>query len=235
MIKNTAIVLAGGSGSRMNSDIPKQYIEIEGKPILAYSLIIMEQNPIIDEIILVTRKEDVEYCRREIVNKFNINKVTNIVPGGAERFLSVYEGVKASAGKYLWIHDGARPCLSDELLVRLGRDVEEYGATIAAVPSKDTVKVIKNGFVVNTPDRENIWLVQTPQVFETKSIKEAYVNMFSSPSEQNITDDAMIMENYGSKKVHITMGEYTNIKVTTPDDILSVEKYLKKIKNSVDI
>lgn len=235
MIKNTAIVLAGGSGSRMNSDIPKQYIEIEGKPILAYSLIIMEQNPIIDEIILVTRKEDVEYCRREIVNKFNINKVTNIVPGGAERFLSVYEGVKASAGKYLWIHDGARPCLSDELLVRLGRDVEEYGATIAAVPSKDTVKVIRNGFVVNTPDRENIWLVQTPQVFETKSIKEAYVNMFSSPSEQNITDDAMIMENYGSKKVHITMGEYTNIKVTTPDDILSVEKYLKKIKNSVDI
>ena len=235
MIKNTAIVLAGGSGSRMNSDIPKQYIEIEGKPILAYSLIIMEQNPIIDEIILVTRKEDVEYCRREIVNKFNINKVTNIVPGGAERFLSVYEGVKASAGKYLWIHDGARPCLSDELLVRLGRDVEEYGATIAAVPSKDTVKVIKNGFVVNTPDRENIWLVQTPQVFETKSIKEAYINMFSSPSEQNITDDAMIMENYGSKKVHITMGEYTNIKVTTPDDILSVEKYFKKIKNSVDI
>ena len=235
MIKNTAIVLAGGSGSRMNSDIPKQYIEIEGKPILAYSLIIMEQNPIIDEIILVTRKEDVEYCRREIVNKFNINKVTNIVPGGAERFLSVYEGVKASAGKYLWIHDGARPCLSDELLVRLGRDVEEYGATIAAVPSKDTVKVIRNGFVVNTPDRENIWLVQTPQVFETKSIKEAYINMFSSPSEQNITDDAMIMENYGSKKVHITMGEYTNIKVTTPDDILSVEKYLKKIKNSVDI
>ncbi len=235
MIKNTAIVLAGGSGSRMNSDIPKQYIEIEGKPILAYSLIIMEQNPIIDEIILVTRKEDVDYCRREIVNKFNINKVTNIVPGGAERFLSVYEGVKASAGNYLWIHDGARPCLSDELLVRLGRDVEEYGATITAVPSKDTVKVIKNGFVVNTPNREDIWMIQTPQVFEAKSIKEAYVNMFSSPSEQNITDDAMIMENYGSKKVHITMGEYTNIKVTTPDDILSVEKYLKKIKNSVDI
>lgn len=235
MIKNSAIVLAGGNGSRMNSDVPKQFIEIERKPLLAYSLIILEQNPIIDEIILVSRKEDVEYCRKEIVDKFNIKKVTNIVPGGVERFLSVYEGVKASSGKYLWIHDGARPCLSDELIARLFKDVEEYEATIAAVPSKDTVKVIKNGFVVNTPDRENIWLVQTPQVFDAKALKEAYANMFSSSLNLNITDDAMIMENYGSKKVHITMGEYTNIKVTTPEDILTIEKYLKKIKNSVDI
>ncbi len=235
MVKNTAIVLAGGSGSRMKSDIPKQYIEVEGKPLLAYSLIIMEQSPIIDEIILVARAEDLDFCREKIVNKFNISKVTHIVKGGSERFLSVYEGIKVSSGMYLWIHDGARPCLSMEILNRLYEDVLEFGATITAVPSKDTVKVIKNGFVVNTPNRADVWMVQTPQVFKADWLKDAYCNMMSDDCECNITDDAMIMENFSSEKVHVTMGEYTNIKVTTPEDILSVEKYLKKIKNTVDI
>ena len=147
MIKNTAIVLAGGSGSRMNSDIPKQYIEVNGKPLLAYSLIIMDKSPVIDEIILVARENDIEFCQKEIVAKFNINKVTHVVKGGNERYWSVLEGLKVASGEYVWIHDGARPCLSEELLDRLNSDLDEYKATIAAVSSKDTVKIIEDGLV----------------------------------------------------------------------------------------
>lgn len=236
MVKNTAIILAGGSGSRMNSDIPKQYMDIDGKPLLAYSLIIMEKSPIIDEIILVAREEDLDYCRKEIVNKYNIQKVTHIVKGGSERYLSVFEGLRcATNSQYVWIHDGARPCVSIEMLERLEKDVEEFEATIAAVPSKDTIKVINNGIVVNTPNRADVWMVQTPQVFATDKLVDAYSNMMSQPLNCNITDDAMIIENYGNTKVHVTMGEYTNIKVTTPEDILAVENYLKKLKNTVDI
>lgn len=234
MIKNTAIVLAGGSGSRMNSDIPKQYIEVNGKPLLAYSLIIMDKSPVIDEIILVARENDIEFCQKEIVAKFNINKVTRIVKGGSERYWSVLEGLKAASGEYVWIHDGARPCLSEELLDRLNSDLDEYKATIAAVPSKDTVKIIEDALVKETPDRNNVWMVQTPQVFYKETLIKAYDIMMSQSDVINITDDAMIMECFGTEKVHVTMGEYTNIKVTTPEDILVVEKYLKKIKKVVD-
>ena len=229
MIKNTAIVLAGGSGSRMNSEIPKQYIEVNGKPLLAYSLIIMDKSDVIDEIVLVARENDLEFCEKEIVNKYNINKVTHIVKGGSERYWSVLEGLKAASGKYVWIHDGARPCLSEELLDRLGEDVQQFKSTITAVPSKDTVKIIEDGFVKATPDRSNVWMVQTPQVFEKDELVKAYDKMMAQTNSVNITDDAMIMECFGTGKVHVTMGEYTNIKVTTPEDILVVEKYLKKI------
>ena len=235
MIKNTAIVLAGGSGSRMNSDIPKQYIEVNGKPLLAYSLIIMDKSSDIDEIILVARENDIEFCQKEIVDKFNVNKVTHIVKGGSERYWSVLEGLKVASGEYVWIHDGARPCISEELLHRLNEDVRQYKSTVTAVPSKDTVKIIEDGIVKETPDRNNVWMVQTPQVFRKDELINAYNNMMAKAVSLNITDDAMIMECFGTGKVHVTMGEYTNIKVTTPEDILVVEKYLKKIKKVVDI
>ena len=234
MIKNTAIVLAGGSGSRMNSEIPKQYMEVNGKPLLAYSLIIMNESSAIDEIVLVARENDLEFCEKEIVNKYNINKVTHIVKGGSERYWSVLEGLKVASGEYVWIHDGARPCISEELLDRLGNDVQQFKSTIAAVPSKDTVKIIDNGFVKETPNRNDVWMVQTPQVFEKNELAKAYDKMMAHTNSVNITDDAMIMEHFGAGKVHVTMGEYTNIKVTTPEDILVVEKYLKKIKKVVD-
>lgn len=235
MVKNTAIVLAGGSGSRMNSDIPKQYIEIEGKPLLAYSLIIMEESTFIDEIILVARENDIDFCRNEIVKKFDLKKVAQVVKGGSERYWSVLEGLRVASGEFVWIHDGARPCFSNELLQRLNEDADIFKATIAAVPSKDTVKIIENGYVTATPDRSNVWQVQTPQVFLKEELIRAYDNMMKASDGLNITDDAMIMESFGNRKIHATIGEYTNIKVTTPEDILVVEKYLKKIKKDVDI
>lgn len=227
MVINTAIVLAGGSGSRMNSDIPKQYIDINGRPILWYSLKVMEDADFIDEIVLVTRQEDVEFCQKEIVEKYNLKKVAHIVIGGSERYLSVLNGLSAAKGEFVWIHDGARPCVTEDILLRLQADVQKFGATITAVPSKDTVKIVNDGIVVDTPDRADVWLIQTPQVFRKNQLIDAYNNM-TKDNNTNITDDAMIMENYSSVKVHITMGEYTNIKVTTPEDIANIKNYLKK-------
>jgi 2-C-methyl-D-erythritol 4-phosphate cytidylyltransferase len=227
MVINTAIVLAGGSGSRMNSDIPKQYIDINGRPILWYSLKVMEDADFIDEIVLVTRQEDVEFCQKEIVEKYNLKKVAHIVIGGSERYLSVLNGLSAAKGEFVWIHDGARPCVTEDILLRLQADVQKVGATITAVPSKDTVKIVNDGIVVDTPDRADVWLIQTPQVFRKNQLIDAYNNM-TKDNNTNITDDAMIMENYSSVKVHITMGEYTNIKVTTPEDIANIKNYLKK-------
>ncbi len=228
---NTAIVLAGGSGSRMQSRVPKQYININDKPIIFYSLSVFQQTEFIDNIVLVTRTEDVEFCRREIVDKYNLTKVSHIVSGGMERYLSVYNGLqKCTDSDYVWIHDGARPCVSIDLLERLQKTVIEYKTAIAAVPSKDTIKIADdNRFVKNTPDRSHVWNIQTPQVFRTKELANAYECLMSCEEYPVITDDAMIMEQFGDVPVRLEMGDYTNIKVTTPEDIALVKNYLKKI------
>ncbi len=228
---NTAIVLAGGSGSRMKSKIPKQYIDINGRPIIYYSLLAFERCRFIDNVILVTRSEDVEYCRKEIVDKYGFNKVVQIVSGGSERYLSVYNGLRhAAQSDYVWIHDGARPCVSEEMLAGLQASVIQYNAVIAAVPSKDTIKIADdNQFVQNTPDRSHVWNIQTPQVFRTKQLSEAYSRLMSEKKHITITDDAMIMEQFGDIPVRLEMGDYSNIKVTTPEDIEIVKNYLKKI------
>lgn len=232
MIKNTAIILAGGNGSRMNSDIPKQYMDIYGRPVLFYSIYEMEKCDFITDIILVTRQEDIEYCQKEIVDKYGFTKVSKITAGGTERFFSVYNGLKCvSESSYVWIHDGARPCINIDMLCRLRDSVAEYDAVVAAVPSKDTVKLAgDNQMVESTPDRGKVWNVQTPQVFNTKMLLDAYDKMFHSPKSVNITDDAMVMEQYGSIPVRLEMGDYTNIKITTPEDISAVKNYLKKFE-----
>lgn len=229
MAFNTAIVLAGGNGSRMNSSIPKQYILIEDKPVLYYSLQTFNCSKIIDEIILVTREEDVDYCQKEIVEKYGFNKVKKIIAGGAERYLSVYNGLKAAnLYGYVFIHDGARACITTSLIERLHRSVVKYKAVVAAVPSKDTVKFADESQNVQlTPDRNRVWIVQTPQVFETQRIIAAYDRMFTRNIGKMITDDAMIMEEYGDVPVHLEKSDYSNIKITTPEDIMVAKMYLK--------
>lgn len=231
-MSNTAIVLAGGNGSRMKSDIPKQYINIEDKPIIYYSLLAMEESSYIDKIVLVTRAEDLDYCKDEIVDKYGFTKVTNIVTGGSERYLSVYNGLSyAQDSDYVWVHDGARPCVDEDMLARLSATVHKFGTAVAGVLSKDTIKVVdSNGFVKSTPDRRNLWLVQTPQVFKTVELVQAYDRMMSTDNIGNITDDAMVMEHFGTLPVHMVEGDYLNIKVTTPEDIFLVKNFLKKIK-----
>lgn len=242
---NYAIVLAGGKGSRMGSSIPKQYMEIDGRPMLYYSIAAFESCAFIDEIILVTVGTDIEYCREEIVRRYGFSKVTKIVSGGSTRYASVYCGLQAVNDRngYVFIHDGARPCINDELLDRLYTDVKKYNAAVAAVRSKDTVKISGNDkFVMNTPLRDNVWNVQTPQVFAADEICSAYENMMQlflnddALSEEaasgEITDDAMVMERFGSGKVYLTESFYGNIKVTTAEDLYTVENILKKTKKN---
>lgn len=235
--KTSAIVLAGGRGSRMESDIPKQYMELDGKPLIYYSLKAFEDS-FIDEIILVCGAGDEEYCKREIVDRFDFKKVTAIVAGGKERYHSVANGLGAiKHSEIVFIHDGARICITRDILERCYADTYKFHACVAAVPAKDTIKLADtSGFSSTTPDRSLMWIVQTPQTFDFDEIKSAYHMLLAE--EENliskgikITDDAMVMELFGKHKVKLTMGDYRNIKVTTPEDMDVVRVYLGKLNS----
>lgn len=226
MNKITAIVLAAGSGSRMKSQTKKQFMEIKGKPILWYSLVAFE-NSNVDEIILVTGKEDIEYCQKEIVEKYNLNKVKEIIAGGKERYQSVYNGLNETDGDYVLIHDGARPMINEDIIDRCIAGAKEYKAVVAGMPVKDTVKIVgENNIIEVTPQRSTVWITQTPQSFETKLLKDGYDKMMTV-NDISVTDDAMVVEKYTDNKVRFVEGDYSNIKVTTPEDILLVEALLK--------
>ena len=231
MGKVICIMLAGGKGKRMGGKVSKQFLLIEDMPVLVHSLKSFEAY--VDEIILVAADGEEDYCRREIVDKYNIEKVTKIVTGGAERYLSVYEGLKAineSEESYVLIHDGARPFVTGETINRIINKVKECKACIAAVPSKDTIKLSdEEGTVANTPDRRKVWVVQTPQAFEYTSILEAYKKAVLSGRE-DITDDSMVMESFGEHQVHFIMGQYDNIKLTTPEDMVIGKAILQQRK-----
>lgn len=236
----TAIVLSAGSGSRMQSDLAKQYMLLAGKPVIWYALNAVEQSEIIDDCILVAGAEDLEFVRNEIVHKYGFSKVDVIVAGGAERYLSVMNALHAVEGGeqqipnrdgYLFIHDGARPFLTEEMILRLADTVEEYHACVAAVPTKDTVKIADDkGFALQTPDRRVVWSVQTPQVFDTRLVLEAYERLggrLQRMREQGIaiTDDAGVIELFTDYRVKMVEGSYRNIKITTRDDMLVAEVY----------
>lgn len=236
-MKKIAIVLAGGRGSRMNSEIPKQYLLLKDKPVLYYSLKMFQESEI-DKIILVAGSDDVEMCLEKIVTKYHLDKVVSIVEGGAERYDSVYHGLNAvktiyndcNHGKdvYVFIHDGARPCVNQEVIHNCFLEAEKFGAATAAVPVKDTIKVVdREGFAVDTPDRSTLWQVQTPQVFRYELIVQAYKEMFSDPERGVITDDAMLVERYTDVKVKMAMGSYNNIKITTPEDMAAAARILE--------
>ena len=231
--KNTAIVLAAGQGKRMNSRVQKQFLELGGKPVLYYSLNCFQQSPLITDIILVTGAESVAFCKEEIVEKYGLTKVTKVIPGGKERYDSVYEGLLACENSdFVLIHDGARPMI-DETEIRLSmRAVEEEHACVIGVPVKDTIKVGNaKHYAVDTPDRSCLWAVQTPQSFSYELLMEAYGEMWqAAESGERITDDAMIVERFTGHKVKLVQGKYENIKVTTPEDLLIAEVFLKKAK-----
>ena len=228
-MKCTAIVLAAGQGKRMNSKIQKQFLMLKGKPVLYYSLAVFEESPEIDEIILVTGKECIEYCKKEIIEVYGFQKVKHIVPGGQERYDSVYAGLCACENcEYVFIHDGARPFVTEEIIVRTKEAVKKYGACIAGMPSKDTVKFAdENGLVESTPNRSRVWSIQTPQVFAYKLIRNAHEKARQYDMKE-ITDDSMLIEQYGGVKVRLVEGSYENLKITTPEDILVAEKILEK-------
>lgn len=228
MKKATAIVLAAGSGSRMQSQTKKQFMKLAEKPVLYYSLKAFQESSV-EEIVLVLAKEDMDYCRKEILEPHGITKVTAMVEGGAERYLSVKNGLQKANGEVCYIHDGARPFISPEKIEELRSLAEYESAMITAVPVKDTIKIIDgNGYIESSPNRNTLMAAQTPQVFWKELLLEAYRKMEECPKTGVvITDDATIVQNYTDKKVRVVAGEYSNIKLTTPEDMEFAELFIK--------
>lgn len=234
-MKTAAIVLAAGSGSRMRSTTKKQYMLIQDKPVLYYSLKAFQES-FVDEVILVTSAEDISFCNEEIIQKYGFTKVHHIVAGGKERYHSVYAGIEQLQDcEIVFIHDGARPMLSSEMLERLYQDVKKTGACVAGMPAKDTIKIAnEEGNIAMTPDRNLVWTIQTPQVFSYELIHRAYEELIAS--EENlrnqgihITDDAMVVEHFLKYPVHLVEGSYENIKITTPEDLAIAQQFLLKM------
>ena len=225
--KYAAIVLAAGSGKRMNSKVHKQYLIIQNRPVLYYSLKAFEDSAV-DEIVLVVGKGEEEFCRKEIVDKYGISKVKAIVEGGKERYHSVFEGLKqTSDADYVLIHDGARPFVNQKIIRRCMLEVPEYQACVVGMRVKDTIKIAdEGGYAKQTPDRKNVWMIQTPQTFSYALIYEAYEEMLKT-EDTAITDDAMVLERIKGKKSKLIEGSYRNIKITTPEDLLIANVYLQ--------
>lgn len=225
--KYAAIVLAAGSGKRMNSKVHKQYLIIQDRPVLYYSLKAFEDSAV-DEIVLVVGKGEEKFCRKEIVDKYGISKVKAIVEGGKERYHSVFEGLKqTSDADYVLIHDGARPFVNQDIIRRCMQEVQKYQACVVGMPVKDTIKIAdEEGYAKQTPDRKNVWMIQTPQTFSYALIYEAYEEMLKT-EDAAITDDAMVLERIKGKKSKLIEGSYRNIKITTPEDLLIANVYLQ--------
>lgn len=228
-MKIDAIVLAGGRGLRMGGRTPKQYMDIKGKPMLYYSLAAFEES-FVDNVILVCNEGEEDHCRKEIVIKYGLNKVNKIVPGGKERFDSVYNGIMASSGcDYIYIHDGARPLVSQYILDRCQHYVEKYRAAVAAHPARNTIKIAdENRFISSTPDRDKVWIMETPQVFEYGLARSAYEKLMASRNRLkeagvNVTDDTMVVKMFEDVDSYLVEDPYCNIKVTKPEDLTIAE------------
>ena len=233
-----AIVLAAGRGSRMHSEKPKQFMEIDGHEVLWYSLKAMEESCVTD-VVVVTSAEYVEYVRRRYLKDgagAGSTKIRTVVAGGDERYDSVYEGLRAicglkqpDSGDIVLIHDGARPMVTPELIARTAEGAARYKACIPGIPVKDTVRYIEaDGSCGATPDRKLLRAVQTPQAFDLKVCCKAYEKLhIGELAADRITDDAMVVEAACGVKAMFVEGDYRNIKITTPEDILTAERFLK--------
>ena len=224
----SVILAAGGLGTRMNSNINKQYIEIDGIPILARTINCFENCELVNEIILVV--SDIEQYNNEFVNRFDFTKVKTIVLGGKTRQESVFNGIQAISNNsnVILVHDGARPFVSNKIIKESISSALEYGASCVGVPTKDTIKLIESdGFVQKTLQRNLLWSIQTPQTFEKNILINSH--NLAIKNEYTGTDDCSLVE-YAGHKVKMIMGDYFNIKITTPEDLVFAEM-IAKIKN----
>ena len=224
----TAIVLAAGQGKRMHSKIQKQFLEIGGKPILYYSMECFQKSPLIQDIILVTGEDMISYCQSEIVEKYGFTKVCKVTAGGKERYDSVYAGLLCCQDTdYVYIHDGARPFVTEEMIQRGYEAVKRTNACVMGMPSKDTVKLADpSGYIKETPDRKIVWNIQTPQIFSYDLIRGAYESI-RKKDMSNVTDDAMVVEQETGTKILLVEGSYQNIKITTPEDLAVAEAFFR--------
>lgn len=223
MGKITAIVLSGGVGKRMRTVIPKQYLMLGDKPVLAHSLLTFEKSNV-DDIVIVCGAGDEDYVKKEFVEKYNLSKVSAVCSGGKERYDSVYCGLKACEGTdFVLIHDGARPYVSEETIQRNIEEVQKYKAVVTGVPVTDTIKISdEDGYVADTPNRKKCYAVQTPQSFDYNVAFQAYdkfMQELKSGKTIEATDDAQVVALFSEVKVKIIQGEYENTKITNPSDL----------------
>ncbi len=215
--RNIAVVVASGIGSRFGGEIPKQFVELAGKPLAVHCLGLFERNRLIDEIILVVPEQFVAYASREIVDKYNLRKIKKITAGGETRQESVFAGLSACPGgiDLAVIHDAVRPFLSMDLLDQLVVKADKTGAAILAVPARESIKLADGEVIERTLKRDTIWIAQTPQVFRFDDILNAHRRAETAGNEA--TDDAELYEQYCGQ-VAIVRGSYNNIKITTKGD-----------------
>ncbi|CAG0978346.1 2-C-methyl-D-erythritol 4-phosphate cytidylyltransferase [Geobacteraceae bacterium] len=225
-----ALIPAAGMGKRMEASINKQYLLLDGMPILARTLEVFERSPLVDGIFVVIPADEIPFCSEQVVKRQGLTKVRSIVAGGAERQQSVLNGLRAMEGTagdddVVLIHDGVRPFVTEDILSRATAVARENDGALVAVPAKDTVKMVENGIITATPPRETLWLAQTPQAFRYGIIRAAHE---VADAERFLgTDDAMLVERLG-RQVRIVVGDYRNIKITTPEDMVLAEAFLKE-------
>jgi 2-C-methyl-D-erythritol 4-phosphate cytidylyltransferase len=229
-VRTAAIITAAGAGIRMGGNQAKQFMDLEGRPLLAVTLERFERSPDIEGIVLVVPPDKVDYCRDEIVKKYDLAKVVKVVAGGKRRQDSVRLGLEPTEGHYpfVLIHDGVRPLVSPELISRIVRAMNQYRAVIPALAVRETIKEADGaGLVVKTHDRSTLWLVQTPQAFRYEDILEAHRRALRENWEE-MTDDALLVERTGVP-VKIIEGSEENIKITTLRDFELARFLLRKV------
>lgn len=227
MNKITAIILAGGQGKRMGTSTAKQYLTLQDKPVLYYSIKAFEESEV-ENIILVVQDNMVEWVTTHIWKKYGFKKIRQVVTGGKERYDSVYKGLQvADSTDYILIHDGARPFITEKMIADSIHGAMKYQACVLGVPSKDTVKIVDDTRkILNTPDRSKVWCIQTPQAFCAELIQAAYKKLYEQKID-GITDDAMVVEAMMDVPVYVVLGDYQNIKLTTPEDLYIAEAFMK--------
>jgi 2-C-methyl-D-erythritol 4-phosphate cytidylyltransferase len=218
---NFAVILAAGAGKRFGKE--KQFVKINNLPVIYYSIKAFNQSPVIDKIIIVTKKERISYLR-QLVKKYNFSKVESIVEGGLKRQDSMRNALKVLPDKgNVAIHDSARPLLNISMIAQGFRFVKKYKAVIPVLPVTDTIKQVKNDFVIKTIDRTDLSYVQTPQFYELSLLKKAYLK--AEHTNYYATDDANLIERLW-KKVYVVPGLKQNIKITDQEDLALVKKLL---------
>ena len=226
-MKCAAVILAGGSGRRMGNAIPKQYIDLHGRPVLFYSLKTFSDAEFINEIVIVAAEDYLDRVQSEIVDLYGLHKISAVIRGGRERYHSVANGLEALPADtdYVFIHDGARPFVTGYTVERCLHYAQKYRAAVAAVKAKDTIKIADDDSMVqSTPDRGHVWMVQTPQTFEYMLIRDAYRRLLDDEDRLktagiSVTDDAMVAKMYADVDARLVESTYGNIKITTPEDM----------------
>jgi len=226
------VVAAAGSGRRMGNNVNKQYILLDGQPVLTYCIEVLEKSPLVQDIVIVAREQEIAFCQREIVLKYGFKKVKAVIAGGPERQDSVLNGLQALGDDTAWVavQDGARPFLNEALLTRLVGAAKEFGAAVPGVILHDTIKSVDQElFVMQTMKRGTVAAIQTPQVFDYQKLLAAYKQ--AREDSFYATDDAALYEKYCGP-VKVIPGEVSNIKLTHPEDLILAEAILKVRKES---